>query len=204
MSSHHLNQCWVIVNWALRNKLQWHFNQNTNLFIYENASENIICQTASILPMGRWVSSTPISEGLLQFRKSAPNRRFSPIIYWLIHHFLPDCHVWMQWWIEVGHGNFITWKEYWKLSEFWEIQRSQSLHNLNFQTHHGSVLCNIQMKKNIFLGMQYKVMFCKLVINSSPPSAVHMRQWIGSVLVQIMVCHLFTAKPSYKPMLGYC
>ena len=28
-SSQYLNQCWVIVNWTLRNKLQWKFNQNT-------------------------------------------------------------------------------------------------------------------------------------------------------------------------------
>ena len=25
--SHCLNQCWVIVSWALGNRLQWHFNQ---------------------------------------------------------------------------------------------------------------------------------------------------------------------------------
>ena len=29
--SHYLNQCWVIVNWTLMNKLQWNFNQNTKL-----------------------------------------------------------------------------------------------------------------------------------------------------------------------------
>ena len=34
--SHYLNQCWVIVNWNLRNKLQLNFNQNTKLFIQEN------------------------------------------------------------------------------------------------------------------------------------------------------------------------
>ena len=26
--SHYLRQCWVIVNWNVRNKLQWYFNQN--------------------------------------------------------------------------------------------------------------------------------------------------------------------------------
>ena len=29
--SHYLNQCWVIVNWTLKNKLQWNFNKNTKL-----------------------------------------------------------------------------------------------------------------------------------------------------------------------------
>ena len=38
-------------------------------------------------------------------------------------------------------------------------------------------------------------------INSSPPSAAYMCQWIGSVLVQRMACHLFGTKPLSKPTL---
>ena len=53
--SHYLNQCWLIVNWTLRNKLQWNLNQNTKLFIYENAFENAVCEMAAILSRGRWV-----------------------------------------------------------------------------------------------------------------------------------------------------
>ena len=52
---HHLNQCWVIVNWALRNKFQWNFNQDIKIFIHENVSENIICEMAAILSSGRSV-----------------------------------------------------------------------------------------------------------------------------------------------------
>ena len=52
--SHYLNQCWVIVNWNLRDKLQWKFNQNTKLFIQENASEKIVCEKAAILSRGGW------------------------------------------------------------------------------------------------------------------------------------------------------
>ena len=44
-----------MVNWTLRNKLQWNFNENTKLFIQENASENIICEKVVILSKGRWV-----------------------------------------------------------------------------------------------------------------------------------------------------
>ena len=40
--------------------------------------------------------------------------------------------------------------------------------------------------------------------NSSPPSAAYMGQLIGSVLVQIMACRLFSAKPLPAPMLVYC
>ena len=47
-----LNQRWVIVNWTLRNKLQWNFDQNKDLFIQENAYENIVCDMAAILSRG--------------------------------------------------------------------------------------------------------------------------------------------------------
>ena len=44
------DQCWNIINWTLGNKLQWNFNRNSNIFIYENALENVVCEMASILP----------------------------------------------------------------------------------------------------------------------------------------------------------
>ena len=37
------------VNWALGNKLQWNPNRDLNIFIQENASENIVCEMVSIL-----------------------------------------------------------------------------------------------------------------------------------------------------------
>ena len=42
---------------TLRNKLQWKFNRNSNIFIQENALENVVCEMASILsrPQGvKW------------------------------------------------------------------------------------------------------------------------------------------------------
>ena len=47
--SYYLNQCWNIVDWTLRNKTQWQFNQNFNIFIHENAIEIVVCEMASIL-----------------------------------------------------------------------------------------------------------------------------------------------------------
>ena len=47
-TSHYLNQCWVIINWTIGNRLQWNFNQNTRLFIHESAPENIVCKMAAI------------------------------------------------------------------------------------------------------------------------------------------------------------
>ena len=47
--SHYPNQCWVIVNWTLRNKLQWNINRNSDIFIQENVFESVVCETAAIL-----------------------------------------------------------------------------------------------------------------------------------------------------------
>ena len=49
MPSHYLNQYWNIVNWTLSNKFQWNLNDNSYIFIQENASENVACKMASIL-----------------------------------------------------------------------------------------------------------------------------------------------------------
>ena len=57
---HYLNQCWIIVNWAPRNKLQLTFNQNSKHVIQENAYENIVCETAVIFFQGRWDNHTSV------------------------------------------------------------------------------------------------------------------------------------------------
>ena len=49
---HYLNQCWVIVNQILRNKLKWNFIKNAKRFIHENASDKIVCEMAAILSRG--------------------------------------------------------------------------------------------------------------------------------------------------------
>ena len=55
--SQYLNKWRFIVNWTLRNKLQWNFNQDTKFFIHKNASENIVCEKATILSSGRYVKA---------------------------------------------------------------------------------------------------------------------------------------------------
>ena len=42
----------IIINWTLRNKLQWNFYQTTNIFIQENAYENVVSETAAIWSWG--------------------------------------------------------------------------------------------------------------------------------------------------------
>ena len=85
--SHQLNQCCVIVNWTLRNKLQWNFNQNTKLLIYENASENIVCEMAAILSSERWVNR----EQYQQHRPLLMPNEQAVIIYSQVKHRLLSC-----------------------------------------------------------------------------------------------------------------
>ena len=49
---HYLTPSLVVVNWTLRNQIQWNFDQNTRIVIHENASENIVGEMAAILPRG--------------------------------------------------------------------------------------------------------------------------------------------------------
>ena len=57
--SHYLNQCWVIVNWTLRNKLQWNFNRNSYIFLQENAFESVICKMVVMLSQPQCVKRKP-------------------------------------------------------------------------------------------------------------------------------------------------
>ena len=54
--SHHLNQRWTIVDWALRTKLQWNFNRNSNIPIQENAFESVVWKMAATLSRPLWVN----------------------------------------------------------------------------------------------------------------------------------------------------
>ena len=47
--SHYLNRCWCIINWTLKNIIQWNFNKNTMIFVQENEMENILCKILAIL-----------------------------------------------------------------------------------------------------------------------------------------------------------
>ena len=68
--NHYPNQRWNIANWTLGNKLPWNLNENSNIFIQENAFENVVWKMSAILSRAQCVktcgpwSPTP-SMGLL-------------------------------------------------------------------------------------------------------------------------------------------
>ena len=39
----------ILLIGPIRNKLQWKFNRNSNIFIHENAFESVVCEMAAIL-----------------------------------------------------------------------------------------------------------------------------------------------------------
>ena len=59
-----------------------------------------------------------------------------------------------------------------------------------------SMKMHLKMSSANFLA----ILFWPQYVTSSPPSAAYMCQWIGSLLVQVMACHLLGAKPSPQTM----
>ena len=55
VTSHHLNQLLLIVNWNLQNKIQWNFNQNMMMFAQETAIQTVVCKMAAVLYRHRCV-----------------------------------------------------------------------------------------------------------------------------------------------------
>ena len=53
--SHCLNQCWLIVNWTLWNKLQWNWNQNSN-FSFLKMYLKMLSAKWRPFCSGRWVN----------------------------------------------------------------------------------------------------------------------------------------------------
>ena len=72
------NQCWIIVNKTLRNKLQWNFNRNSNIFIQENVYESVVCKKAAILSRPQWVNTSGVEAGnTMYFILSVMRRGFN-------------------------------------------------------------------------------------------------------------------------------
>ena len=49
MPSHYLNQCCLVVNGTIRNKINWNFDQYRIIFIQENKFENVVWKISAIL-----------------------------------------------------------------------------------------------------------------------------------------------------------
>ena len=75
-------------------------------------------------------------------------------------------------------------------------------HNIEQSTSGNQFKCSILYKSWIWTHLA--ICIAQYFVNSLRPSDAYMRQQPRTSLVQIMVCHLFGAKPLSKPMLEYC
>ena len=71
--------CLVIVNWTIRNKIMWNFNQNSNIFIQENVFENSVCEMTVILSRVSWVNTTYVY--VTTGSGCTPKHLFNPLHY---------------------------------------------------------------------------------------------------------------------------
>ena len=71
---HYPNQCWSIVNRTLGNKLRWNLNQNSYIFIQQNAFENVVWKMVANLSWPQcdyFVVSTALADSLVSLGVSA-------------------------------------------------------------------------------------------------------------------------------------
>ena len=57
VSTKPLSEPMLEYNWTLRNKIQWNFNRNSNIFMQENVSENVFCKMVAILSQPQCVKN---------------------------------------------------------------------------------------------------------------------------------------------------
>ena len=71
-----------VVNWTVRNKLQWIFNQNIELFIHKKVSENIVCDMAAILSRPQCVNEGSVLRNGFCQKQLSLALSYCPECYW--------------------------------------------------------------------------------------------------------------------------
>ena len=93
----------------LRNKLQWNWNQNSDIFIKENAFEYVVCDMAAILSQPQWVNSSSPSDAYM------PQWTKPSLVSIIVVACLVPSHYLNKWWFIV---NWTTGNKYqWNLSQ---------------------------------------------------------------------------------------
>ena len=123
--------CWNSVDWTIKKTRQWNFNQNSNIFIQENALENVVREMASILSWPQCVEGRPSSSKcLLGIAKCLAVTRF--IYHHNNFHFLTLLEIhqvtgsaWEL--LKSGISKFSMLQKYdcyWKIMHWWCMQLS--------------------------------------------------------------------------------
>ena len=78
------------------------------------------------------------------------------------------------------------------------------LYEISLCNHYSTDARNIQHNNDTSIPFSRNALHHTVYFTSSPLSATFVCQWTGSVLLQVMACHLFGAKLSPEPVLAYC
>ena len=85
VSLYYLNQCWLIVNWILWNKLQLNLNHITKFFIHKNGFRNVVHKIAAILSKERWVNGWNMQLSYVcPIRQSCQHAAHLAILDWIM------------------------------------------------------------------------------------------------------------------------
>ena len=107
-----------IVNWTLANIFRWNFNQNTTIFIEENAFENVGSHSVSA-SMCEYISLIPISLGGMK----------TPLnVLWPLQYHYTITYAWFLFYIfEVTEAQ--TYLQHFVSSEFWNTDMLHEVKN---------------------------------------------------------------------------
>ena len=119
--SHYLIQWWYIVNLTCRNKLQWNFNGNSNIFIRENAFESNACKMTAIMswPQCVYLDTAPVLQahtrkyrGIMQTVRTLSYMELIPTDFTHILHYyfyiqMPQWRIYVN--IEKNHYELMPW-----------------------------------------------------------------------------------------------
>ena len=94
--SHYLNQCRNIVDWTLGNKLQWNLNPNSDIFIQENATENVVWKMAAILFQPQCINTSRLSDTICRHRSGSTLVQVMACCLTAPSHYLNQCGLYHQ------------------------------------------------------------------------------------------------------------
>ena len=165
--SHYLNQCCHIVNWTLRNKLQWNFNRNSYIFIQENASEKVVWKKATILSLPQCVKITATSpRGQWVQMKTSYNKHMPAHI---LTHWGRVAHVSDSKLTTIGPDNGLSpgWNCHY-LNQYWNIVNSTIRNKIQWNLNRNSYV-SIQ-------GNAFGNVVCEMVAILSWPQCVQLKK----------------------------
>ena len=135
--SHYLPQCWVIVNWTLRKKLQWDINQNTKLFIHKRIIEYIVCEIAAIFSRGRAVRLL-----LCCYKMTKHNTTFHNLLK-VTRQEKSNVASWTPW---PAHDDVIKWKHF---PRYWPLPVPGEFHAKRPVTRSFDVFFDLRLNKRL-------------------------------------------------------